>query len=1193
MTETKKTKEPQEKASSKKSKKTKGKRYYHYRIFWIFVIIVIGYLVVFLMNWAMNDREYQDRAAQYLYEKSQTKLDFTDITFNLFTGKVSGKDLTVHVEKSNLKLSLKEFTLKYNPYYLWIGRFKITGIYANEFFLDTSNLILPQKMQKKITMPNYLKRVKLSEAKINKFYWKQPKDGSLSIEDITLESKFGSVIYTSPLTMVLNSLEYRGPKHHAFLNHMELDGFFLFDFSQPLIFDESRLSAKLEVEDALLAFYRTPKPWLTDRAWDADLEPILKRYYPQKIPDDHTYIYINNAFVDLHKTKELVRLNAFRVKVKDAALEGRGGWQLQNHKFNLELFTKNSIPLSKMPLGQSKIRKAFRRFSFNLKANGKLYSLWQNDISLNLTAGLIQNLAHPEAGDVTGQIEGKIINGQFVSEKINIKLSDGSVTARSHINLKQLTTQTSFSAANLDVQTVIRLFSSVNIPSVADGTGSVNGKLKNPRIEIALTSQNATYEFLNFGPAKGNLLIDNKKMNFDIQSTRNEVGRSQLSMDINNVFNPMVQVMTLKSKFEDIDIKRLLLAQSLAGKIGGDFNLTRNRGIVSAKGHFLAKDFTFFDQRVGFIDFTANIKRKHADIKPIVIELEYPNKTLVSPTGLSFDFDPSGYRFSGTLIEGLKVSGHFEKANKNIVNLKFDANKLNLDIFSSILPVVPEKSSLTGRADLKYQIKNPVLSQMQSHISEWEIVSADGNFKLNRPGGLNYQSQAYVFRNFDVTVGQGRVLLNGPLGLENNTSLQIKGEVDFRPLVDFNPFVSESDTPISVDVMVRGDYRKPSVHGTITLDDDSIKFRKVLSDLSNMKGTLKFNGNRISSENLEFDYDDAPMTISGYITTDYEKVTGADLKIKGNEVPMYPFEAQLSLLTDMDLTLKGHGNMLLDGSINIVEGKYIRNLVITNFFVQPLESELEGDRETFAGLPLYTRYNIQVKNTGDMLIKNNLADLEMNLDLDLQGTIEKPKLLGQIDFLGGQINAFGITFDDAKGYAQFNRNSGILPDVTLTALKEIQGYNISANLDGKADNLRLRLYSSPALEHREILSLVFYGQTADQLSDADRRNFTQTAAISQLATILSGPLQKYYGLDVLEVSSRYDRPQETVQRLTVGKKLSDRFDLNFTTDLGIEDPERAFEIRYQVLDNFYFIAAKDVVGTNRYRFDVSFRFEAY
>lgn len=1169
-----------------------AKRIYHLKLFWFLVIIVLISSIVSGVNWALNNSNYQEKAATWIYQLTQTKLDYKDISFNLFFGEVKGTDLSVKVEKINLNLSLKEFKLNYNPLYLLIARFKVTKIHAKEFWLDTSELIKPEKTAKKVKFPEFLKRVKLKEAKIDKFFWNQPKGAQLSIDTITLNSKFGSLFYKTPLNMVIEDIEYRADKLHTFIEKLELDGFFLFDFSQPRIIDESKLSAKAKIDKVLLAFYRSPKPWLTDRGWDKDLEPLLNKYYPNEIPKDRSYLFIQQIAVDVQKTKYSFILNSFKINYYQNYLTGKGLLQSQWNNLNFQLKTLSPMDLSKLPLGQSKFRQSFDNFSLNLKLDGKFYSLTKNNINTTIQAKLHGNVINPQAGDISANLKGKIVNGELISDNFNIKLSDGNINASTKLKIKELTTQTNFTANNIDAQTVVRLFSSVNIPSRVNAKGSVTGKLNNPKISIDLNTENATYEFLNFGKASGNLLIDNKNLKLNVQTTGSAIGQSQLTMDIQKVFSSYDQVMKLKSTHSNINISNLLNARTIEGKISGTFDLQRVKARVSATGDFNTQNFEFFDHPIGSLNFKINLKLKHLEIRPITIELLKPKKTITSTRGLVFDFNELGYKFTGDLIDNLKISGSFSNLNKNYLQLMITPQKLSLDLFTSLLPITPESSLISGKIDLKYNIYNPYLSSMRGVFSEIDIQTTDAKFHLNKTGSLDYNNKAFVFRNFDITEGEGRVLLNGPIGLDRNSALHVKGLVDFTPLVDFNPYISESVTPINVDVTLRDYIFKPKVYGKVEFDKNSLQFRNMGTELESIIGTLRFEGNRISTQKLTLEYDDAPVELTGHITTDFEKITGANLNITGKEVPLHPFDG-LSIVSDVDITLKGQHTLTLQGDLNIVEGQYNRNFSITNFIIKPADEALEFDTDTLAGLPLNTVYKLHIKNTGDLLIKNNLAELEMSADLDLLGTIDKPGLIGQIDFLSGKIHAFGIDFDDATGFAQFKKGKGFNPEISLTAKKEIQEFNITARIEGLADNLRLRLDSSPALDRREILSVIFYGQTPDQLTGENRRNFTQTAAISQLASILSQPLYKISGLDVLQVSSRRERSTESIQRLTVGKTLTNRFSLTFTSDLGINDPERAFELRYQIFDNFYLIAAKDVIEENRYRFDISFRFQFF
>ncbi len=1164
-------------------------KYYHLRSFWVIVFIVLVGIGVGILNLALNNHDYQIKAAGFIYKHSQTKIEFNNLHFNLFTGELKGEGLALNVEKIQLALSLKEFKLNYTPLYFLLGRFRITQIEAKEFTLDTSQLVKSKKERKQA--PSFLKRINLKEAHIDRFLWKQPKEANIKVESVKLNSKFGSTFDSSPINVKIGKFIYTNPKVELFVDDIDLDGFFLIDVSQPRIVDESKVSIKANFTGILLGIHRAPKPWLSERSYDEDLEPILKKYYPEALPQDKTFLFVQKAGLDFQKTDQGLKLYNFNVDLFGDSLVALGTYSTSTKIADFTIKTESPLPLSKLPLGQSKFRQSFERVDLNTQIKGNFTSLKEHKLGVDVAVKLIGNKVNPPAGDVSGHITGTLTNRILEAHDILAKLSSGQLTGRGTLNLETLVTETSLSAKDLDAQTVIRLFSSVNVPSLINATGSITGKVNNPRMMFNLETNNATYEFLNFGLARGELLIQDKNMTLNVHTTASDIGTAELKLGAKDVFDPFKNNMDLTSKFSNINIKKLLNAKTLDGTIGGIFNLKRVNAKIKADGDFKAIEFSFFDHTIGDLAFKVNQTEKHVEVKPIAIDLVNPKKTITATHGLVFDFDDLGYRFSGNVIEGLKTEGTFKKADRSHLQLKFTAQKMSLDFFTSLLPITPETSSLSGIMDLTYDIQNPIASQMKSNLNEMSILTPDGLIKLNRAGGVDYQSKAFVMRNIDLTVGQGKMLLNGPLGLENNSNLKITGPVDFTPLTDFNPFISESEKPVFVDVTLSGEIKKPRVTGKVELANDSIKFRNIDSDIENMNGTITFNGDRIETKNLTIDYNDALMHFTGWVTTDYQKITAADLALVGKEVPLHPFTG-LSLLCDIDINIRGHGLPMISGRVNIVEGQYTRNFSVTNFIVSPEEESYDTERETFAGLPLGSTYNLHFKNIGDLLIHNNLAELEMNAEIDMLGTIESPDLVGQIDFLGGQINAYGIDFDNATGYAQFRRGKGLNPDVSLVAKKEIQGYTINARIEGLADNLRLRLDSSPALDHREILSMIFYGQTPDQLDQDRRRSFTQTAAISQLANILSDPLYKLSGLDVLQVNSRRESSRESIQRLTVGKKLSERFDLSFTTDLGISDPERAFELRYQLFDNFYLIAAKDVVGGDRYRFDVNFTIEA-
>ncbi len=1176
----------------KLSHQQRPRHFYERRRFWLTFLVAIMIGVLFVINWDINKPEYQKKLVDYVYAKTQTRIEPDQIRFNLFAGSIKGKGISIVSDRTKLALSLKDFKVHYSPFSLILGRLRVRGIESESFVLDTSHLVKVSKEKNKANLPKFLTHISLSRATINNFFWQQTINKTLTIKTVRIKSKAHSMLIDNPLQMLLKDITYQTPKLELRAGSFELNGLFTFDLSQPHIFDESNMTVLASAKEILLAVTRQPKPWLVDRAWDEDLEPILFRYFSNTIPLNRSYFFVDSISLGALKTPEAIAINSFEMNFAGAALSGQATWWMKENNFGLKLKTDTPLPISKLPLGQSKFRKAFNQFDFETLIKGKLTDLRTHDLTVNIQAKLLGNNVREGGGDIAAKLDGHLVNKLFATNNLALTLLDGTVAGNVHLNLNDLTTNTSLTAKNLDALTVVRLFSTVNIPSRADATGSVTGKLNNPRLALDMTTPNATYEFLNFGPAHGTLLIENKNLKLNLQTQSSLIASSQLQLDAKNVFNPLEVVMQLKTQHANVDISKLLNTTRLGGTLAGTFDLQRARGKVKANGDLTAKPLTVFDQDLGELTFKVAVNEKHVDVKPITINLSSQQKTVGDARGLAFDFDQTGYTFKGNITSELAVNGSSKKENKNILHLSLTPNNFSLDLLAPLIPVSMNQSSITGKIDLDYNIKEPLASQMNSSWSKIDLETPEGPIRLNKSGAIDYQGRAFIFKNIDVAVGEGQVSLNGPLGLENNSALHVSGSVDFAPITDFNPFISDSDKPIQVDVTLKGNIFSPQMFGKVELQDDAVRFRKMDADLEHMTGVLKFDGEQIATEKLNLEYDDGLAELSGWVSTNFETITGANLKMTGKEIPLH-FISDLSLASDVDLTLTGHGTLTLAGQMNIVEGLYHRNFVVTDFIIKPSENELGGERSSLAGLPLNTQYKLSVKNTGELLVKNNLAELELNTQLDVTGTLAQPEMMGQIDFLNGRINAFGINFDEARGYAQFKKSHGTIPTISLTAQKEIQGYDISAKIEGRSDNLKLSMNSSPALNNHEILSLVLYGQTPDQLSADMRRTLTQTAAISQLATLLSDPLNKMSGLDVLQVSTRRESTNDFIQRLSVGKHLSNRFDLTFTTDIGIQDPERALEISYQMLDNLYLIVAKDIVGRDRYRFDVNWKFETY
>jgi len=1157
--------------------------------FWLVTSTALILLGVLTLDLHLNNKVYQERLATGLHKHFGIKLTFDNLDLHPVIGELSGQNLLAISERNGAHFRLKDFKIVFNPIMLVFGQVRIYDLSANEINIQT----VPSEHKTKnknndFVLPSFIASLGLKKAHFDSLSWSMGNDKHLSLGEVTLSSRFGALFFKNPLVLSAKNLAFRSPKNDLFINQLDQDGTLLLDAASEHLFDDSRFSISAKAKKMLYVRHRDPKPWVTDLAFDEALIPLLQTHYPNGIPLDAAILAMPEVAITLEKTSRQLTVDNFSLFVNDGHLQGSAAWEKNSGELTLHLATKPDLPLSRMPFGRSRFRLAFDTIGLDISANGYFRSLKDNAVTATVLGRLTGNDIAPETGDLTLKLDALLKNGKLNTSLLSLKLgSTGHIDGKFGANIIDQTMSGGLKLKDCDVKTIVGLFSSVRIPSIASGSAQIHGKFSNPKISLDFTTPNATYEFLNFGAAKGQLALYGQDLRLTVNS-QGGFGSSHLNVVVSELYNGRKQLMDLNSSFESVPIKPLLSAKRLDGSINGTFNMKRRDTLFTATGNFKANGVSIFDTAIGDVSTTLALNDKHLSLRPIRLTSAV-GASAQTLKGLDFDFTPSGYVFKGEVAPYLALSGTFYKYFPDFIDLQVTANQTPLPLVAAFAGLKPDGGLLSGHFAMRYRISDPARSVASGQVSQFLMNLPAGMIQLTKTATVTYADNHYGIHGAAFKAGAGLVRLDGTLSQTGDSDLTVKGDLDFNAISEINPYIADSTRPIAVDLHIKGTTASPELFGSATFHGETIAFRRGLGELDALVGTLRFSGHRAFTDQFLFNYNEAGVRLSGWVELPGFVLSAADIKFKASELPMRLPQA-LSLSADLDLRLTGTGaNFKVTGKADIVEGRYARNFGLSELFLQPEETDTNLSRDRLSFLPKdRTSLNIAIRNTGDFLVKNNLAELDMTTDLQLLGTLENPTMNGQIDFSNGKVNAFGVDFDEATGFAQFRANMGLNPKIEITARKEIQEYEILAKITGYSDNLKLRMDANPSLDQREILSVLFYGQTPDQLTDQQRQQFSQVAAISQLAQVLSKPIEST-GLDVVKVSPRRETVNETVQRLSIGKRLSNRFSLAFTTDLGVSDPEKAIEAEYQIWDNFYLVFAKDF-GT-RYRFDVSYRFD--
>ena len=234
------------------------------------------------------------------------------------------------------------------------------------------------------------------------------------------------------------------------------------------------------------------------------------------------------------------------------------------------------------------------------------------------------------------------------------------------------------------------------------------------------------------------------------------------------------------------------------------------------------------------------------------------------------------------------------------------------------------------------------------------------------------------------------------------------------------------------------------------------------------------------------------------------------------------------------------------------------------------------------------RLDLKVKDSGDLKIDNNIGEIWLRANLDITGFKRKPHITGNIETVGGEVHYAGLDFEVTRGHMEF-RDPYNNPFLEFVATKEVGNYNVTLTIRGRIDKLFLDLESTPPLDKNDILALLSYGVTPDQLEEARFGFQLGTGLVAeQVGAILQRPVTKFTPLDRFRIEAAPRRSGANVTRLYMGKDISDRLRINFITDINTEDAQQTIQAEY-LLTDFLLLKGEQMSNAN-YRFHLSFRF---
>lgn len=700
-------------------------------------------------------------------------------------------------------------------------------------------------------------------------------------------------------------------------------------------------------------------------------------------------------------------------------------------------------------------------------------------------------------------------------------------------------------------------------------TTKINGQLDDPHMVSTITLEDV--RVYNEQIKNGNFFItlENHIVNIDqgfIQSTRGVVSFTGNYNLENNVFKTRIYSNGVKFTSPEVFGVDTI---PMSGQMSFDVNFHGSALNPVGEGKIVFQDFTYDSLISGLYELLFTLKDNTVNLNLVndkeSIRLD-ADVTIYKPylfnTVLAFNhFDLTDYIHSDTGY----ITARFS-ARGNTHQLEKISGKIHIES----LYVAMEKTEFQNAGDVMI-----------------DIIA----------GTVDIRSCIFRLQNDSISV-YGTV----PLDFENgeiNVTCQ-SSKMNIAQLTAMLPEPPEITGFFKIHIGIKGRLRAPQVNGFARIENIQYTMPNILADSVN--GLVTFNNSDITIDHLSGRVNNGSFNAEGFINLSKGKVATMDIDLSCDSIDIEHKDFGPVILTGTVQSSARNDSITINGELTIDKAVYdapfnlqtiIKLLTRVN---RPPPQQHEIVKRIFC--------DVGISGSDGIKIANNVADVEVGLDLQLKGYLSKLNVYGTISNRDvGIVRYLGKEFEIINAVVEFDNPYKIDPVLNLEAFHFVStddvdddvDYEIFMHLYGTAEKWNLTLKSSPVLPEQDIISLLIMGkrrpstQLYTQGKKIDLKEAAKEYATSLARKEIEKRAEKVLGLEELTITGDILDPR----RLNIGieKRFAKRFTLIY--GMGIESWElHRIGIGLDITDNFSIFTIHDQENMNSsVDFDLHFKLE--
>ncbi len=719
-------------------------------------------------------------------------------------------------------------------------------------------------------------------------------------------------------------------------------------------------------------------------------------------------------------------------------------------------------------------------------------------------------------------------------------------------------------ASSADIQALL----GTNYPVTASvsGTFRAGGSRAEPIFDADVDLTGIETKGLHFDSFTGQLHLANDEMRLTRAQLRRKDGR--VSGDA--LYRPLEKTTEFNLAGTAIALDEIQAIQTASVPLGGtvDFNVRGSGPIDTPVGQ---GDFHIVALKVGTDqqgDFIGQMTSDGQHVR------------------LAVSSEKSNGDLRGEVILGLNSD---REISGKLVVTQFDLDPL---LKSGLhLKNVTRQSSVDGEFTIEGSLHAPdsiVMNANIAHISfDYLFISLrnDGPIQFSYKRNEVKIDQAHITgpnSNFDVT-GSARFDRDRPI------HVNVTGDVNLGLLKGVLPDLQAAGKA-DVNVAIQGTLSKPRITGRAKVQDASAIYAESPVGLSHVNGELVFDSSRLLFDNLTAESGGGQLSLSGSVTYGEDGPVRYEISAKTSQVRVrYP--AGMSWLVGGTLQLSGTTDAaILSGNVELKRLLFAEGVDISSFFSASPDSGSAGSSAFMRNLT----FDVASHTAPGARIEWAGAQVEIDSDLHLRGTPDRPILLGHIHLLGGEMSFRGNNFALTRGDINFANPFQLDPELNIEATSTISQYQVTINFSGRASKLSLSYRSDPPLPDTDIVALLALGTTGEESAlrstgAAGSQNYGATALLSEaISSGLGGRIEHLFGISHFRVDpflAGTTTESNASARVTIEQQVTRDLTITYSSNAA-SDQQQLIQVEYHVKRDLSIVFLRDINGT--YGLDVKF-----